>query len=201
MRAALRCEVPYCPDGLRIGLFGGSFDPPHSGHCHATRWAMKQIALDRVWWLFSTGNPLKSRRPADVADRIVAAGSVIHHPRVHFSDLEARAGLHHTFETLDLLQSLNPNARFVWLMGSDSLASFHLWAEWQEIFGRVCIGVLARHPHQFAVVNSVAARAFASCRIPDRSSRFLAEFDPPAWAMFRMPLDFTSSSKLRMSGS
>ena len=199
MPGLLRRSVPQCPDGLRIGLFGGSFDPPHSGHGHATLWAMKQIELDRVWWLFSAGNPLKAWKPAALQDRMVAARSILDHPRVGFSDLEAKTGTVRTVETLELLQSSFPSARFVWLMGSDSLADFHRWEGWREIFGRVPVAVLSRRPDRFASMNSVAARTYANHRIRDGSARALAEMNPPAWAVIRMPFDDTSSTELRRS--
>ena len=199
MQALRRRHVPHCPDGLRIGLFGGSFDPPHAGHASATLWALKQIDLDRFWWLFSAGNPLKDWDPAPLQDRIAAARSVLNHPKVGFSDLETRSGTVRTIETLELLQSSFPSARFVWLIGSDNLADFHLWEGWREIFGRVPIGVLARRPDRFAAMNAVAARTFAEHRVNDVSMRSLATMDPPAWALLRMPFDDTSSTKLRRS--
>ena len=201
MPASLRRHVPHCPEGLRIGLFGGSFDPPHAGHASATLWALKQIDLDRVWWLFSAGNPLKDWKPAPLQDRIAAARSALNHPKVGFSDIEARSGTVRTVETLELLQSSFPSARFVWLMGSDNLADFHRWEGWRDIFGRVTVGVLARRPNRFAAMNAVAARTFAEHRITDGSMRRLARMDPPAWAMFRMPFDDSSSTKLRRSGT
>ena len=58
-----RYDIPYARPGQVIGLFGGSFDPPHKGHVHVTLEAMKAFGLDRVWWLVSPGNPLKERGP------------------------------------------------------------------------------------------------------------------------------------------
>ena len=197
MSALRRRHVPHCPDGQRIGLFGGSFDPPHAGHASATLWALKRIDLDRVWWLFSAGNPLKGWDPAPLRDRIAAAHSVLNHPKVGFSDLEARSGTIHTLDTLELLQSSFPSAKFVWLMGSDNLSNFHRWEGWRDIFGRVPIGVLARRPDHFAAMNAVAARTFGEHRITGASMRSLAAMDPPAWALFRMPFDENSSTKLR----
>ena len=199
MKVSLRRHVPHCPDGLRIGLFGGSFDPPHAGHASATLWVLKRIDLDRVWWLFSAGNPLKDWEPAPLKERMGAARSVLDHPKVGFSDFEARSGTVRTVRTLELLQSSFPSARFVWLMGSDNLADFHRWEGWRDIFGRVAVGVLARRPDRFAAMNSVAARTFAEHRITDASMRSLAAMDPPAWAMFRMPYDDASSTELRRS--
>ena len=73
---------PHAGAGQRIGLLGGSFDPPHAGHVHITRWALKAFGLDRVWWLVSPGNPLKPDAPADLDRRLAAARAIMRHPRV-----------------------------------------------------------------------------------------------------------------------
>ncbi|HPF23426.1 MAG TPA: nicotinate-nucleotide adenylyltransferase, partial [Hyphomonas sp.] len=53
-------KLPGPTRGLRIGLFGGSFNPAHSGHLHVAETAMKRLQLDWVWWIVARGNPLKS---------------------------------------------------------------------------------------------------------------------------------------------
>src|SRR5699024_6611801 len=68
---------PIATRGQRVGLLGGSFDPPHAGHLHVTLWALRALGLDRVWWLVSPGNPLKPRGPAAMGQRIAAARRVV----------------------------------------------------------------------------------------------------------------------------
>lgn len=199
MPALHRSDLPHCVGGLRVGLLGGSFDPPHSGHVQATQWALKKLDLDRVWWLFSTGNPLKARRPADLTDRIREASERFCHPRVVFSDLEMQFSTVRTVDTLERLQSVFPGAHFVWLMGADNLTGIHRWACWKELFDRVPVGVLSRRDHRFAASRSVGARTFGSSRIPEAEARKLATLPPPSWTMVHMPYDDTSSTRLRES--
>ena len=82
---------PHAP-GLRIGLFGGTFDPPHAAHRAACLLAMKRLGLDRVWWLVTPGNPLKDTRGlAPLAERASSPRARWpHHPRIDVTDLEAR---------------------------------------------------------------------------------------------------------------
>ena len=139
-----RAGLPVAQPGQAIGLLGGSFDPAHAGHAHITREALKRFGLDRIWWLVSPGNPLKPEGPAPLAQRMAAARALMRHPRVTVSDIEARLGTRYTAETLGALRARYPGVRFVWLMGADNLAQFHLWERWQEIAESVPVGVIAR---------------------------------------------------------
>ena len=74
-------STPPAGRGQVIGLLGGSFDPPHAGHVHITREALRRFGLDRVWWLVSPGNPLKAHGPAPLERRLEAARAMMDHPR------------------------------------------------------------------------------------------------------------------------
>lgn len=195
-RLALPCLAP----NIRIGLLGGSFDPPHDGHIHITRWAIKKLALDQVWWLVSTRNPLKARQPATVAERVQAARRLTKNLKVTVSRLEAEIESRHTSETLGFLRQRFPAARFVWLMGSDNLATLDEWRNWRGIFGSVPICVFARPASRAAVMNSKAARSFADRRIRAVQSRALAEMEPPAWMYLTVPLNSAASTAIRERG-
>ncbi len=195
----MRAGLPVAGRGMRIGLLGGSFDPPHRGHVHITREALKRLGLDRVWWLVSPGNPLKAHRPARMAARIAEARRLLGaDPRVVVSDIEARLRTRYTADTIACLQALYPGVRFVWLMGADNLAQFHRWERWRDIMARVPVAVLARPGAGLAGLLSPAARLAARHRLarPDA----LARHPPPAWAYVGLPLDSTSSSAIRAGG-
>ncbi|QFS84056.1 Nicotinate-nucleotide adenylyltransferase [Roseivivax sp. THAF40] len=185
------------PDHARIGLLGGSFDPPHAGHVHLSREAMKRFGLDRLIWLVSPGNPLKANGPAPLADRVQAARALIAHPRILVSDIEARLGTRYTADTLAALQGLFPRVAFTWLMGADNLAQFHRWDRWREIAGTVPMGVLARPGSRMAALNSPAARALHAARLPAHAARALPGAHAPAWCFLNMPMSPLSSTALR----
>ena len=196
----MRDGMPHAGPGQVIGLLGGSFDPPHAGHAHITREALKRFGLDRIWWLVSPGNPLKARGPAPLDRRLAAARQVMQHPRVEITDLEARIGTRYTAETLMALQQLYPRVRFVWLMGGDNLAQFHLWDSWDWILANVPIGVLARPGGRMAALNAPAARIGARWRLPARAGRALAHGPGPTWCFVNMPMRDISSSEIRARG-
>ena len=193
---SLPCWVP----NLRIGLLGGSFDPPHEGHVHITHWAVKKLELDQVWWLVATKNPLKPRQPATVAERVCAAKRLTKHPKVVVSHVEAQIGSRHTCETLGFLKQRFPAVRFVWLIGSDNLAALNEWRHWRGIFLGVPICVFSRPAYRVAVMNSKAARSFVRNRVQDIQARALADMEPPAWMFLTVPLNSAASTAIREKG-
>jgi len=192
--------LPPVRRGQSVGLLGGSFDPPHEGHAHITREALKRFGLDRVWWLVSPGNPLKAHGPAPLPERMAACRRLIRHPRVHVSDFETRAGTRYTAQTLEALRAACPGVRFVWLMGADNLVQFHRWDSWREIIEAVPLGVLARPGQRLAGRNAVAARSYRAARIPPEASRLLPRAMAPAWCFVQVPLMDVSSSAIRARG-
>lgn len=196
----MRQGLPLAYPGQRVGLLGGSFDPPHWGHAHITRRALRRFGLDQVWWVVSPGNPLKPDAPAALARRLAACGEVIDHPRVRVTDIEARLGTRYTADTLARLTALYPGVRFVWLMGADNLASFHRWEHWRSIIEGVPVGVLSRPGAQIAAGLSPAARAYARYRLPVEAARLLPGARAPAWVLLSGPMVEASSTALRQAG-
>lgn len=184
-----------------IGLLGGSFDPAHEGHAHITREALKRFGLDGVWWLVSPGNPLKTRGPAPLPQRIERARQVMQHPRVTVTDIEARLGTRYTYETLCQLIARYPGVQFVWLMGADNLASFHKWDNWREIMGLVPVGVMARPGQRISARLSPAAQLFRHRKIKARHAMRIGRAAPPAWVFVNVPMTDMSSTRIRARGA
>ncbi len=195
-----RAGMPIARPNEVVGLLGGSFDPAHGGHVHITEEALVRFGLDRVWWLVSPGNPLKTRGPAPMEARMKAARAIMAHPRVAVTDLEARLGTRYTAQTIAALQRAYPGVRFVWLMGADNLAQFHLWQDWQEIMARVPVGVLARPGDRISARMSKTARLYRPYRLIGRAARLLGQQQAPAWAFANMPMSQMSSTAIRAAG-
>jgi len=196
----MRHALPHARPGQVIGLLGGSFDPPHAGHLHISREALKRFGLDRLWWLVSPGNPLKPHGPAPLPDRLGAARTLVDHPRIAVTDFEARAGTRHTAQTLDALRQAAPGLRFVWLMGADNLAQFHRWQNWRRIIESVPVGVLARPGQRISARLSPAARIYRDAQLPAQASHLLGHVPAPAWCFVNVPMVDISSSALRAQG-
>lgn len=189
-------RLPSPPGDLVIGLMGGSFDPPHSGHAHVIETAQRALGLDRVWVLVSPGNPLKKTQTA-LVDRLGAARRRLGGPRIIVSDIESRLGTRYTIHLLRRLKKLAPRARFVWIIGGDNLRDFHRWRDWRSIARLAPIAVIARPGASPKAGLSRFARQFAQQRIPQSAARTLARRKPPAWVYISAPLDPVSSTELR----
>ncbi|MEY1556624.1 nicotinate-nucleotide adenylyltransferase [Yoonia sp. R2331] len=196
----MRQDFPVARRGQVIGLLGGSFDPAHQGHVQITQAALKRFGLNRVWWLVTPGNPLKTNGPAPLPVRLQAARAVMQHPDVVVTDIEARIGTRFTAETLGALQQMYPGVRFVWLMGADNLVQFHRWQSWRQIMENVPVGVLARPGDRVPARLSKAARVYRCAKIPARGSRLLARADAPAWCFVNLPMNAQSSTAIRRRG-
>lgn len=188
--------------GMAVGLFGGSFNPAHDGHAHVAETAMRRLGLDRVVWLVSPQNPLKDARDSEpLAERMAsaraAAALAAAGPAMIVSDFETRAGTQWTVDTLRALTARHPGVRFVWLMGSDNLASFHRWRGWTDIMRMMPMAVIARPGSLLESRAAPAARRFAGHRISSREARLLADKAAPAWTYLRAPLNPRTSTALR----
>ncbi len=190
--------LPQRHDHSAIGLLGGSFNPAHDGHREISLTALDRLQLDAVWWLVSPGNPLKD--PKDYAPyetRLAQARRVADHPRIVVSDFERRKNLQYTVDTLEMLATLWPQIRFVWLMGADSLASFHCWKEWRRIFALAPIAVFSRPGFEAAVGESEAAREFQAFLFDPADGAELAGAEPPAWVYLPETCNPASSTAFR----
>lgn len=189
------------PTRLRVGLFGGSFNPPHQGHRHASLVALRRLQLDAVWWLVTPGNPLKDARDlAPLDQRLKAAVDLENHPRIHVTTLESNLGTRYTADTLAAIKRHFPAVNFVWIMGADNLATIHRWRNWQGIFTTMPVAVVARPGYALKALASPAARRFSDGRIDPDDAALLPFLRPPAWTYLDDRLDPASSTAIRARG-
>lgn len=196
-----RLAIPAVAPGQTVGLFGGSFDPPHDGHLHAAQLALVRLGLDQIWWMVTPANPLKrGSPPSDLKRRLAAASAYCSDPRIRVTAFEARLGVTYTARVVHFLTQARPGVRFVWIMGGDNLLSFHHWQDWRWIMASTPIAIVDRPSAPMPVTRSKAARVFAANRLLFRDAPLLAKLKPPAWVLLRGPLNGQSSTKLRAKG-
>jgi nicotinate-nucleotide adenylyltransferase len=195
-----RLLPPHAPR-MRIGLFGGTFDPPHQAHLGAALLALKRLKLDRIWWLVTPGNPLKNTSGlAPLPKRIAAVRALVHHPRIDVTGLEAVIKTRYTYDTICWLLARCPGVRFVWIMGADNLRSFHRWQKWRKIAELVPIVVIDRLGPSLYAAASPAGNVLARVRIPEYAAASLPGRKPPVWTFLhglKSPLSSTALRALR----
>jgi nicotinate-nucleotide adenylyltransferase len=193
--------LPPAYAGMRVGLMGGSFNPPHEGHRRIAVEALKRLGLSQVWLIVTPGNPLKGRAGLpELKDRIGAARRVVRHPRLVVTGFEAELPTAFTIDTLRYVRRARPGVRFTWIMGADNLAGFHRWRGWREIMALMPVAVFERPGWRYAALASRTAHAYTLARAPDTLAMKLASLAPPRWTFISQPPIAISSTELREAG-
>lgn len=184
---------------ITTALLGGSFNPAHGGHRHISRFAIRALGVDELWWLVSPGNPLKAGAPdmASLPIRLRSAQHMARRAPIRATAIERELGTCFTVDTLEALIRRYPNRRFIWLMGADNLAQFHRWREWRRIAALMPIAVIARPGYN---ANAQASRAMGWLRKfvhPTAQAKQWTKWRPPALVLLRFRPDQTSATALR----
>ena len=126
---------------MHIALLGGAFNPPHNGHTMIAQQVLDFAGVDEVWFLPNYGQ-IPPKPVAPVSDRL-AMTRLIELPHVRVSTL----GIDHALDgdTINLVPHLPREHRFVFIIGSDQLPTFHLWGRWTELLGKLPFLVFPRY--------------------------------------------------------
>jgi nicotinate-nucleotide adenylyltransferase len=191
-------ELPPSGSGMRIGLFGGSFNPIHEGHVLVIEEMLRRLELDAIWVLVTPGNPLKTHKDlAPLADRVEAARRFIDNPKVRVTGFEAAHGFTYSWQTIRFLTEAMPDRRFVWIMGADNLVDFNRWERWRNIAAMVPIAVYVRPGSSRRAPASMAAYYLSRWRVDEDDAPRLALLKPRAWVYLHGRQSTLSSSAIR----
>jgi len=184
---------------IPTGLLGGSFNLAHTGHRRISLEAIERLGLAELWWLVSPGNPLKegARDMAPLPARYASAKAMARRSRIVPTAIEAELGTRFTADTLRQLKRRFPNRQFIWLMGADNLAQFHLWRDWRKIARAMPIAVIARPGYDAIAQNAPAMgwlRRFV--RRPGQVKNWTM-WSPPALVLLRFRPDPSSATRVR----
>ncbi|WP_126173337.1 nicotinate-nucleotide adenylyltransferase [Altericroceibacterium xinjiangense] len=186
--------------GPVTGLLGGSFNPAHGGHRKITLVALSALALDECWWLVSPGNPLKPRAGmAPLAARVASARRQARRAPIRVTAIERELGTRYTIDSLRALKRRYPRRRFVWIMGADNLAQFHLWRDWRRIAREMPIAVVARPGYDTAAIASPAMAWLRRYRLSASTMKNRHRWSAPALIELRFDPDPRSATDIRLT--
>ncbi|WP_040305369.1 nicotinate-nucleotide adenylyltransferase [Ahrensia sp. R2A130] len=192
--------MPMVESGMRVGLFGGSFNPPHAGHVHVCEQAMRRCELDAVWWLVTPGNPLKDTRElAPLTERVAECEAITPDPRMKITACEIDMPTRYTADTLRQIVARNRDVDFVWIMGADNLGQFHQWDRWRDIAALMPFVVVDRPGSTLALHSAKAAQVLRPYRFDEADASTLPGTPAPAWTFLHGPRNSLSSTQLRQA--
>jgi nicotinate-nucleotide adenylyltransferase len=147
---------------MRIGIFGGTFDPVHYGHLIVAEQAREQAGLDQVWFIPSARPPHKLEQPISPFDRraemlALALAGQEHHFRVETIERD-RPGMSYTADTLDALTDQHANTDWFLLLGADSVKDLPTWHDPLRIVDRATILAAGRRGHPLWTPADLAAQ-------------------------------------------
>jgi len=139
---------------MRVGILGGSFNPPHEGHMHISLAALKGLELDCIWWLVTPQNPIKDVKAPPLNERADLCRDLVDgHPKILVSNLETHLGTNITYHTIKKLRNSFPTTDFVWISGMDNALGLHKWNHWRDLLNEICMVHLTRNPARSLVRN------------------------------------------------
>lgn len=136
--------------GMRIGLLGGSFNPPHTGHMHIALAALRRYKLHAIWWLVSPQNPLKDPKN-NFKKRLKMTNTFVSHPKMHVSGIERDFKIQYSLQTIKKLNTYFSTTQFHWIAGMDNANYFHQWNGWKQFLNQIPITFFNRPPQTMAI--------------------------------------------------
>ena len=143
----------------KIGILGGTFDPPHIGHLHISKIALKKLRLDSLIWIIAKQNPLKQKPYLDTKMRINLSKYITKsQKKIFVSYLDYKIKSRNTFDLLNFFKKKNKKIKLFFLIGADNLIKFHKWHKWKKIPELAKIVVFARPNYSAKALNSFASK-------------------------------------------
>tara|TARA_B100002052_G_C15675270_1_gene503594 strand:+ start:185 stop:727 length:543 start_codon:yes stop_codon:yes gene_type:complete len=158
----------------RIGIFGGTFDPPHKGHLQIANFSLKKLKLDYLIWAITKKNPLKKKPVLSLKSRIFLSKKIIkNNKKIKIKNYEKYLRSNRTIRLLKYLKNKNKNAKFYFIIGSDSLLKFHKWDSWNKFEDLCNIVIFHRKGYIKKTLNSKAYKLFGKKKFTFLDSKII----------------------------
>ena len=143
----------------KIGILGGTFDPPHKGHLYISKFALKKLKLNKLMWIVTKKNPLKRKPHLSTKVRIKLSKEITKKEKkifVRYFDDKIKSI--NTFNLLNYIKKKNQKAKLFFLIGADNLAKFHKRNNWKKIPKLAKIAIFPRHNYSIKSLNPIASK-------------------------------------------
>ena len=145
----------YKKKNIKIGILGGTFDPPHKGHLYISKIALRKLKLSKLIWAVTKKNPLKRKPYLNLKMRTTLAKKLTaQEKKIHIRYYDDKVKSISTFKLLNYIKKRNKKAKIFFLIGADNLKKFHKWKNWKEIpkFAKIVI-----FPRRNYSIDSIAS--------------------------------------------
>ncbi len=188
--------------GMRVGLLGGSFNPPHEGHVHISNIAMQMMQLHCIWWVVTPQNPFKEPRGTlPFEKRYELCADLIQNPRIIVSDIERQIGSNRTLTTVHALKSHFPRTEFIWISGIEIARQLHTWLGWQDLLSEISMAHVIRPPAG-KLVRNMPLRMLGTQRHihPAKAGRWPLTPKTSYWILRKKAVDISSTHIRQKAG-
>ena len=143
----------------KIGILGGTFDPPHKGHLYISKFALKKLKLNKLMWIVTKKNPLKRKPYLSTKVRINLSKEITkNEKKIFVKYFDDKIKSINTFNLLNYIKKKNQKAKLFFLIGADNLAKFHKWNNWKKIPELAKIAIFPRHDYSIKSLNPIASK-------------------------------------------
>ena len=144
---------------IRVGILGGTFDPPHIGHLHISKIGLKKLKLNKLLWVITKKNPLKSKPYLNVNQRIKLAKKITKNEnKIFIKFFKSKMLSKNTFNLLNYIKKKNKKTKLYFLIGADNFIKFHKWYNWKKIPNLAKIVVFSRQNYSAKPLNSISSK-------------------------------------------
>ena len=143
----------------KVGILGGTFDPPHKGHLYISKFALKKLKLSKLIWIVTKKNPLKKKPYLSTKVRINLSKKMTEkEKKIFVKYYDDKIKSINTFNLLNYIKKKNQKTKLFFLIGADNLAKFHKWKNWKKIPKLAKIAVFPRQNYSIKSLNSIASK-------------------------------------------
>jgi nicotinate-nucleotide adenylyltransferase len=133
------------PNKKAIGIFGGSFDPPHTGHVKISKISLKKIKLKKIYWIITKKNPFKKKTFFSIKKRIQMSKKALkRHKKIEVQYLDDKIKSSRMIKVINHMKTVKKQNDLYLILGSDNLRDFHKWTSWKKIVKLTKLVVFSR---------------------------------------------------------